>query len=333
MASRPDWYEATAIFQKSSLGKSIWQIANTLVPYLLIWYVMARVKQAGYPYWVILLLAIPASLFLVRIFIIFHDCTHRSFFTSKGANTFFGYITGILTFTPFDRWRSSHWTHHATVADLDRRGIGDFWTLTKDEYLEAPKWKRIVYRIARNPFVIFGLGPVFIFLVYQRFPFLAKTKRDHMSVYLTNLGILVMVLLASYIMGFKTYILIQLPVSFSTGLIGLWLFYVQHNFEGVYWARHEEWDRMKAALEGSSYYKLPKILQWFTGNIGFHPIHHIRPLIPNYNLEACFRSNPAFQKIKPLTIPVSLKSLILHLWDEGQQKLVRFNSIRLDKTR
>lgn len=291
---------------------------------------MLRLMRAGTPYWVILLLAVPSGLFLVRLFILFHDCTHGSFFASKQANTIFGYFTGILTFTPFDRWRSSHWTHHATVADLDRRGTGDFWTLTKAEYLEARKWKRIVYRIARNPFVIFGLGPIFVFLIYQRFPFLAKNRREHLSVYLTDLGILAVVLLAGWAVGFKTYILIQIPVSFVAGLSGLWLFYVQHNFEGVYWARHAEWDRIKAALEGSSYYRLPRILQWFTGNIGFHPIHHIRPLIPNYNLEACFRSEPVFQKIKPLTVPVSLKSLILHIWDENQQKLVGFGSLRWD---
>jgi omega-6 fatty acid desaturase (delta-12 desaturase) len=328
MKTRPEWYEATARFQKPALRKSIWQILNTFIPYFALWYVMIRLLQAGTSYITILLLAIPTGLFLVRIFIFFHDCTHGSFFASKGANTLLGYITGILTFTPFDRWRSSHWTHHATVADLDRRGTGDFWTMTKKEYLQSPKWKRIVYRIARNPLVIFGLGPIFIFLVYQRFPFLAKTKRDHLSVYLTNLGILAVVLLAGFTIGFKNYILIQLPVSFVAGLGGLWLFYVQHNFEGVYWARHEEWDRFQAALEGSSYYKLPRILQWFTGNIGFHPIHHIRPLIPNYNLEACYRSEAAFQEIEPLTIPVSLKSLILHLWDEGQQKLVGFGSLR-----
>jgi omega-6 fatty acid desaturase (delta-12 desaturase) len=200
--------------------------------------------------------------------------------------------------------------------------------MTKQEYLDSSRGKRLVYRLARNPFIVFVLGPIFIFLVYQRVPIWTKSKQERNSVLLTNLGILMIVLLAGFTIGFRTYILIQLPILFLGGMLGLWLFYIQHNFKGMYWSRHDKWDRMRAAMEGSSFYKLPKVLQWFTGNIGFHHIHHIRPLIPNYRLEECYDSLPDLQKIKPLTIRESLRSLRLHLWDETQKKLVPFRSIK-----
>jgi len=325
---RPDWYRRIARFEKADTRKSLWQIANTLIPYLLLWYLMIRVVQAGYSYWFVLLLAVPAGLFMVRLFILFHDCTHQSFFSSKKANRIFGYFAGVLTYTPYEKWRGSHWRHHATVADLDRRGQGDFWTMTKEEYRTAPGWKRTVYRLARNPFVAFGLGPLFGFLVYQRFPVWTKTRQERNSVYFTNLGILVILVLAALTIGLKTYFLIQLPILFIGGLLGFWLFYVQHNFEGVYWARHDDWDGVKAAIEGSSFYKLPRWLQWFTGSIGYHFIHHLRPMIPNYALEECYRSEPDLQKTKPLTVRKSLRSLILHLWDEKDRKLVGFRAAR-----
>lgn len=326
--SRPDWYIATAQFERPSLRKSIWQIINTLLPYFLLWFVMIRALQLGYSYWVILLLTIPAGLFMVRLFIIFHDCAHQSFFSSKKANRIFGYISGVLTFAAYDKWRASHWRHHATVADLDRRGSGDFWTMTKQEYLDSSKKKRLIYRLARNPFVVFILGPIFIFLIYQRVPIWTESRQERNSVLLTNLAILGIVVLAGFTIGIRKYVFIQLPILFVGGMLGLWLFYIQHNFVGMYWSRHDGWDRMKAAMEGSSYYKLPKILQWFTGSIGFHHIHHIRPLIPNYRLEECFQAVPELKNIKPLTFRKSLQSLRLHLWDEKNNKLVNFLSIK-----
>jgi omega-6 fatty acid desaturase (delta-12 desaturase) len=322
--SRPDWYVTTAQFQSPSLHKSIWQIINTLVPYFLLWFVMVRTMRAGYPYWIILLLSVPAGLFMVRLFILFHDCAHQSFFSSKRVNRIFGHISGILTFSAYDKWRASHWRHHATVANLDRRGSGDFWTMTKQEYLESSRGIRLVYRLARNPFVVFILGPFFIFFLYQRIPIGAQNKQERKSVHFTNLGVLAVILLAGFTIGFRTFVLIQIPILLIGGMLGLWLFYVQHNFDGVYWSRHEDWDRMKAAMEGSSFYRLPKILQWFTGNIGYHHIHHIRPLIPNYRLEECYDAFPELHEIKPLTIRKSLRSLRLHLWDELDQKLVSF---------
>ncbi len=322
------WYQTIARFEKPDLRKSSWQIVNTLIPYLLLWAGLVWAVHAGVPYWVILLLTLPAGLFMVRLFILFHDSAHQSFFRSKRANRVFGYISGVLTFTPYEKWRAAHWRHHGTVANLDRRGSGDFWTMTKSEYLESPGWKRLVYRLARHPFVVFVLGPIFIFLVSQRFPISAQNRKERLSVYLADIGILVVVLTAGLTFGFRTYLIIQLPIIFFGGMLGLWLFYVQHNFEGVYWARHGEWDRMKAALEGSSFYRLPKILQWFTGNIGFHHVHHVRPMIPNYHLEKCCSSEPALSEVKPLTVRRSLRSLRLHLWDENNRELVSFRSLR-----
>jgi omega-6 fatty acid desaturase (delta-12 desaturase) len=200
--------------------------------------------------------------------------------------------------------------------------------MTKEEYLAAPKWKRWVYRLARNPIVTFFIGPIFIFLIAQRLPIRYETKSERNNIYITNIIILAVVLLLSYTIGFRTFILIQLPITFFGGMLGLWLFYVQHNFEGVYWSRQDNWNRMKAAFEGSSYYKLPKVLQWFTGSIGFHHIHHVRPLIPNYRLEECFNSEPALQEINPLSVRNSLKSLRLHLWDEANQKLIGFGVLK-----
>jgi omega-6 fatty acid desaturase (delta-12 desaturase) len=323
-----DLYQKIERFQNPTLRESIWQIINTCLPYFLLWYVMIRFLNAGYPYWSVLLLAVPASLFMVRLFILFHDCTHGSFFSSKKANDIFGNIFGIITFTPYEKWKASHWRHHATVANLDRRGSGDYWTMTKDEYLSAPKWKRFVYRFARNPIVTFIFGPIFIFLIAQRLPIRYEKKRERNNIYITNIVILSVVLLFGFTIGFRTFFLIQLPITFFGGMLGLWLFYVQHNFEGVYWSRQEDWSRLEAAFEGSSFYKLPKVIQWFTGSIGFHNIHHVRPLIPNYRLEECYKSEAAFQEIKPLSVPKSLKSLRLHLWDETNKKLVGFNVLK-----
>jgi len=331
-AGRQAWYQAIACFEKPDLSKASWQIINTLIPYVLLWTMMIWAVQADAPYWAVLLLTLPAALFMVRLFILFHDCAHQSFFSSKRANRIFGYISGVLTFTAYEKWRASHWKHHGTVADLDRRGSGDFWTMTKSEYLESAGWKRRVYRLARHPLIVFVLGPVFIFVVSQRFPISAQTRKGRNSVYLADLGILGIALAVGLTFGFRTYLIIQLPIIFVGGMLGLWLFYVQHNFEGVYWARHGEWDRMKAALEGSSFYRLPRVLQWFTGNIGFHHVHHVRPMIPNYHREKCCASEPALSEVKPLTIRRSLRSLALSLWDEQNKKLVSFRSLKNPET-
>ncbi len=318
--------ELIAPYQTPTVGRSVWQVANTLIPYAVLWGLMYF--SLAISYWLTLPLAMVAAGFLVRVFIILHDCGHSSFFKSKQANEVLGFITGVLTFTPYHHWRWQHALHHSSAGDLDRRGTGDVWTLTVQEYLEASRWKRFAYRMARNPVVLFGLAPLFLFLVMQRVPSLKAPRRERYSVYWTNLGIGAIAAGLIWLMGPKAYVLIQLAVLLMAGSAGVWLFYVQHQFEGVYWERGEKWDYVTAALKGSSFYKLPKVLQWFTGSIGFHHIHHLRPAIPNYNLEKCHKAVPLFQTVKPITLFSSLKALTFRLWDEQRQRLVGYRHLR-----
>ena len=320
------WKQAIAEHRKPVLRSGLWQICNSLIPYLALWGLM--VWTLNISYWITLALAVFAAGFLVRIFIIFHDCGHGSFFKSKRANRLTEFVTGVLTFTPYRQWRYEHALHHATSGDLDRRGTGEIWTLTVQEYLEASRWKRFSYRLARNPLVLFGVAPSFVFLVQQRFPSRVAGKRERQGVYWTNAALLAIVVLMSLTIGIKAYLLIQLPVMLLAASAGVWLFYVQHQFEDVQWERREDWDYTEAALRGSSFYKLPKVLQWFTGNIGFHHIHHLSPAIPNYNLERCHNETPMFRQVKPVTLWRSLKALSFRLWDEQRRKLVGYGRLR-----
>jgi omega-6 fatty acid desaturase (delta-12 desaturase) len=234
----------------------------------------------------------------------------------------------VLTFTPYYHWRWEHAIHHSSAGDLDRRGTGDVWTLTVQEYLEASRWKRFAYRLARNPVVLFVLAPLFLFVVMQRVPSLKAPLRERYSVYWTNLAMGVTAAGLIWAFGLKAYLIIQLTAVMVAGSSGVWLFYVQHQFEGVYWERGDEWDYAMAALKGSSFYKLPRVLQWFSGNIGFHHIHHLSPRIPNYFLEKCHKAEPLFQTVKPVTLFSSFKSFTFRLWDEQRRKLVGYRHLR-----
>ena len=326
VADHTSWKEIVAKYQKSEVWPGVWQLVNTLVPYAALWYLMHLTLRVSW--WLTLPLAVLAAGFLVRAFIIFHDCTHGSFFPSRRANDVLGFLAGVLTFTPYHHWRWEHNLHHATSGDLDRRGTGDVWTLTVQEYLEASHWKRFAYRLARNPVVLFGVAPLFLFLVKMRVPAAKAPRRERHSVAWTNLGIVVMALALSWVFGLEAYLLLQVLIVMLAGSAGLWLFYVQHQFEGVYWERGGDWDYCTAALKGSSFYKLPKVLQWFSGNIGFHHIHHLSPRIPNYHLEKCHRAEPLFQTVKPVTFFASFKSLTFRLWDEQRQRLVGYRVLR-----
>jgi omega-6 fatty acid desaturase (delta-12 desaturase) len=279
-------------------------------------------------WWLTFPLALLAGGLLVRVFIIFHDCGHGSFFKSRVANDVTGFIAGLLTFTPYYHWRWEHSLHHASSGDLDRRGTGDIWTMTVQEYLESSRWRRFAYRLARNPLILFVIAPVFLFAIRERFPSPSANTRERHSVWLMNTALFAMVVSLSLIFGWKEYLLIQLTIMVFSGAIGVWMFYVQHQFEGTYWERGEAWEYTAAALQGSSFYRLPRLLQWFTGNIGFHHIHHLSPRIPNYNLERCHRSNPLFEQVQAVTMLTSLKSLTFHLWDEQKRRLVSFGQIR-----
>ncbi|UOA10370.1 fatty acid desaturase [Methylobacter sp. S3L5C] len=328
-STREDLIQAVSKYAQADYRKAFWQILNTFVPYLALWALMVFFVLQGFSYWITLLLAIPASGFLVRIFILFHDCCHGAFFPSRKANRLLGYIAGIMAFTPFEDWQRTHVIHHSASGDLDRRGVGDIWTLTVDEYLGASSLKRFSYRFFRNPLLLFGIIPTVLFLILQRFPSHGAKKRERDSVIFTNIALAVIITVMSLTLGFQNYLLIQLPIIIMAASAGMWLFYVQHQYEDVCWMRHESWDLTRAGLEGSSYYKLPKVLQWIVGNIGLHHIHHVKANIPNYNLQRCYNEIEALQIATPLTLRKSLKSLWLNLWDEQKQKLVSFRSIKM----
>ncbi len=326
LPSVSEWKKIVAEYQKSSLPRAIWQMVNTIAPYIFLWYLMYLSMAVSW--WLVVPLAALAGALLVRAFIIFHDCGHGSFFKSQRANDITGFITGVLTFTPYYHWRWEHSLHHASTGDLDRRGVGDIWTMTVQEYIESSPWKRFTYKMERNPFILFVIAPLFLFLIVQRFPKSKADVRERNSVWFMNLAIAGMVLGLGWIFGPLNYLFIQLIVTAVAGALGIWMFYIQHQFEDAYWEKHEEWDYTAAALQGSSFYKLPRILQWFSGNIGYHHVHHLSSRIPNYNLERCHNSHPVFQMVKPITVRVSLKSLVLRLWDEQHQKLVGYRHMR-----
>ncbi len=313
-------------YQHPNAGRSIWQLANTFIPYALTWAAAYWVMQ--YSYWLALPFILLGGGLVIRIFIIFHDCTHGSFFRNKRANEIWGFITGVLTFTPFYYWRSNHMAHHATSGNLDKRGEGDVWMMTVDEYRGLSFWRRLEYRLYRNPFVMFLLGPLLIFLVTHRLVSRKADLKEHLSVYGTNLGIVLVALAVSELIGFKDYLLIQLPMLYVGLMSGIWIFYVQHQFDGVYWVREQNWNFTAASLEGGSFYKLPGILRWFTGNIGYHHVHHLSPLIPNYYLDRCFKQVPTLQKAKPFGLISGLKALNYRLWDEERGKLVSFRAMK-----
>ena len=321
---KDQWRLIVAKYSESDLWRSIWQVINTLVPYVILFYLSMRSLEISF--WLTLPLSILTAGFMVRTFIIFHDCGHGSFFESKTANTWLGRITGLLVFTPYYRWKHDHAIHHATAGNLDKRGVGDVYTMTVDEYLAAPWWKKFGYRVMRQPVFMFIFGSVIVFIGAQRIP-PKKGKHDIASVWWTNLALAIWVTGMCLVFGWKAYVLVQLLVILFGASVGIWLFYVQHNFDGVYWERREHWDYFKASMQGSSFYKLPAVLNWFTGNIGYHHIHHLSSKIPNYKLPKAFKENPAFQ-VKPITLFSSFKSLTLRLYDEKTRKLVGWNVLK-----
>jgi acyl-lipid omega-6 desaturase (Delta-12 desaturase) len=320
------WQAIVTKYEKPDLGRSIWEIVNSFCPFFVLWGLMYWSLSVSY--WLTLLLAPFTAGFLVRIFIILHDCGHGSFFKSVKANDVLGTIAGFVCFTPYLQWRRGHAIHHATSGDLDRRGPGaDVYTMTVDEYLSASRWGRIKYRLYRNPLIMFGLGPVLLFIVAHRFPWSTSGKREIVNLHLTNLAMLAMILIAGATIGFKAFLLVHLPVVWISATAGVWLFYIQHQFEDTYWEHHPDWRYLPAALQGSSYFKLPKVFQWFTGNIGFHHIHHLSPRIPNYNLERAYKENPLLQQVTVISFFESLGAISLKLWDEKKGHLVGFRHL------
>jgi omega-6 fatty acid desaturase (delta-12 desaturase) len=325
MKSVAEWKKLVEDYQHPHLGRALWQCTNTLGPILAIWIILYFLPDAS---WLVTIpLAALAGLFLVRAFIIFHDCGHGSFFKNKKANDALGFFTGMLTFTPYHHWKWEHAVHHATNGDLDKRGIGDVWTMTVEEYITSSRWIKVSYRLLRNPFILFGLAPLFLFMVLERFPSSKSKPRERRSVYLMNFTLLLYGTAMSLVYGLVPFLIFQTIMMGVAGGCGIWLFYVQHQFEDTYWAQGKDWDFTTAAMEGSSYYKLPKIMQWFSGNIGFHHIHHLNPMIPNYNLERCHYSDPFFQVAPELNLLSSLKTIKFRLWDEANCKMISFRDL------
>jgi omega-6 fatty acid desaturase (delta-12 desaturase) len=324
------WYRELSKYEKSDTRKAVGQILNTFVPYIGLWAAMIWIVRSHTSLWYLLPLIPVAAGLVVRIFIMQHDCGHGSYLASHKANRILGLICGVITFTPYDDWKHEHAAHHASAQDLERRGIGDIMTMTTEEYRNATLGAKIYYRLFRNPIFLFGVGPFLQFVGAHRFSHKRSGPRERQSVTITNLALLAMVVIAAFTIGLKTFVLIQAPIIALAASLGVWLFYVQHQYDDVYWERHEQWDPIRAALEGSSYYRLPKILQWFSGNIGLHHIHHLRPRIPNYNLQQCYDEVPELQQPRTLTLWESLKCINLHLWDEQTRQMVSFRRSRAE---
>jgi acyl-lipid omega-6 desaturase (Delta-12 desaturase) len=320
-----DWIEIVKRYNKPDPLKSWWQIINSVGPYIILWVVM--IKTIEISYWLTLLISVLAAGFMIRIFIIFHDCGHGSFSGSKRINTIIGIITGLMVFTPYHKWSLEHHIHHQTVGNLDKRGTGDITTLTVDEYSKLSEWQKFSYRFYRNPVFLLGIAPILLFTIIHRLTKKSMSPIEKLYVHLSTLAIAAAVTLLIVLFGWKIYLLIQLPVLYIASVHGVWLFYVQHQFRNVLWTNSKKWDYKNIALKGSSMYKLPLILNWFTGNIGFHHIHHLCPGIPNYNLKKCYNENQIFREIKPITFFSAFESLQLRLYDEKRKMMVSFREI------
>lgn len=314
-----------APYEKSNTKDSVIQILNTLVPFFLLW--ILAYQSLSISYFLTLGLAVIAAGFLIRTFIIFHDCCHHSFFKNRTTNKILGTITGILTLFPYSQWQHDHSVHHATSSNLDKRGTGDIWVMTVDEYLAASLWTRFAYRMYRNPLVMFGLGPIYLVLLKNRLNRKGARFKERMNTYLTNLCIAALAGVLSLVLGWEAFLLVQGPIFFISGVAGIWLFYVQHTFEDSYFEGDKDWEYVKAAVEGSSFYKLPKLLQWLTGNIGYHHVHHLSPRVPNYKLQEVHNNTVPLQNVPTITLATSLSSLRFRLWDEQNKKFVGYNHI------
>jgi acyl-lipid omega-6 desaturase (Delta-12 desaturase) len=321
------WRDTLAPYTQPRLGRSLIDLATSVVPYLAL--SVAMYLALSVSYLLTLAIAIPASGFLVRTFILFHDCSHGSFLRSRKANLWLGTALGLLVYSPFLRWRHDHAIHHATSGDLDRRGGGDVRTLTVSEYLALEPRAQLAYRLFRNPLVMFGVGPIFALVIGPRLVARSARPRMRRSVIATNLALVVLVGALCWLMGWRDYLLVQAPTVLLAGSAGIWLFYVQHQFEDAYWESAGDWSYADAALRGSSYLRLPRVLQFFSGNIGLHHVHHLSARIPNYNLQRAHDENAIFHDVPVLSFADGLRCVRFKLWDEERRQLVTFAEARV----
>ena len=318
----PDWRKSLAPHARPHLGRSLLDVATSVVPYLALSVLMYLALDISYL--LVAALAVPAAGFLLRTYIIFHDCAHGSFLPWRRANTWLGVTLGLLVYSPFHSWRHEHAVHHGTAGDLDRRGVGDVPTLTVAEYVALPWHRRLGYRLFRNPLVMFGVGWLFALVIKPRLVPRGARPRIRRSVMWTNVAVVVLVGLLCWLIGWREFLLVQAPTAFLAGSAGVWLFYVQHQFEDTYWQTTDRWSYADAALRGSSYLKLPKVLQFFTGNIGLHHVHHLNARIPNYNLQRAHDTNPIFHDVPTLSLWDGLRAVRLKLWHEPTGRLLTF---------
>ena len=326
------WSRKLAAYKTADNGRATLECIATIVPLIALWFVLWKLLQYGSALAVVgyLLLLLPASGLMVRLFILQHDCGHGSMFSSKAANDWFGRLLGVCTFTPYDYWRRLHAGHHATSGDLERRGMGDIDTLTVTEYQEMTPGRKLLYRLYRNPFVMFGLGPAYMFLLRHRIPVGAMKEglAGWISTLATNAGILIAAIVLINTAGLSAFLLIQIPLVVLSASIGVWLFYVQHQYESTYWDARPDWTHEHAALHGSSFYDLPKPIMWLTGNIGIHHVHHLSSRIPFYKLPTVIKAHPELKEIGRLKFLESLRCVKLALWDENTRRLITFREAR-----
>ena len=317
-----------APFKKADPRRAVIQLLTTVVPFIALWILMLLSLRG--PYLITLLLAIPTAGLMVRMFIIQHDCGHGSFFPSPRANHALGFLLGVATLTPYRYWRRTHAIHHATSGNLDRRELGDVVTLTVREYRSRSRWGRLGYRLYRNPLVLLVGGPIYQFLIKHRFPYDAPRtwRKEWASILWTDVAIAAVLVAAASTIGLPAFLLVQGPIFLISGAAGIWLFYVQHQFDDTYWEGKERWDFHLAGIEGSSFYDLPAVAHWFTGNIGYHHVHHLSSLIPNYRLREAMEKTPELQHVTRLKFVESLRCLGLKLWDEDSRQLVGFRHLR-----
>lgn len=319
---------ALAIYRQPSVARSVFELASTLALFLVTWTAIWIALDQGY--WIGLILAVPAAGFLVRLFIIQHDCGHGSFFRNRRTNDWIGRALGVLTLTPYDFWRHSHALHHASSGNLDRRGIGDINTLTVEEYRSRTSWRQLLYRIYRHPAVMFGVGPAYLFIFRHRLPLgiAHRDRRVWVSAMATNAGIAFVGAAMMWLVGVVPFLIVQLPITVLAASIGVWLFYVQHQFEATSWDHEADWSFHSAALHGSSHYDLPPVLRWFTGNIGIHHVHHLVSRIPYYRLPEVLRDHPHLFDLGRISLLQSIKSVPLVLWDAEKRRLISFREMR-----
>ena len=323
------WLKILSRYRQPNRFRSTVELVITVVPFVALWALTWAAVEYGQ--WWGLLLIIPAAAFLVRLFMIQHDCGHGSFFAYRHADDWTGRALGVLTLTPYDYWRRAHAAHHASAGNLDERGMGDITTLTVAEYYRLSRWGRLRYRLYRHPAVMFGVGPAWLFVLQQRLPFgmMRSGATPWVSTMATNLGIAALVIGLIWLCGVVPFLIIHLPIVVLAGAAGIWLFYVQHQFEDTHWAQGDDWEFQHSALHGASHYDLPAVLRWFTGNIGIHHVHHLSSRVPYYRLPEVLRDYPELHSLGRITLLDSLRCVKLVLWDENRRKLVSFREARL----